>query len=517
MGLTEQAEHDRPTEDLWQRMVTVAEKALPNGAPDRLTTLRVPRERRRHARTSPPDVSNGMAYTLRAIAIAVPLVLSDLASLLMSILLASVAVGLLLPFDPSMVVRLGLALSAGLVVTKGAMGLYPAIGVPPLAELRKSGLATLLWFGAFLLAGLVWEAEASAHWVLLIGGLASLWITPVLRGLTRKTLSRFRWWSQPLLIFGDGSASRRLAEYYRRHPELGLIPISVPDGVRGNGADIEPTVRTLASRHRAACAAIPWDAASGDQPAGLFRESFNTFPHVLIVPDTSRALGAWKEVTDFGGVAGVRGGKGLLFPMQRSMKRVVDSTFALFLCLITLPLFVVVALAIKATSSGPVFFGHRRIGRDRKPFRAWKFRSMHVNADELLKEHLANDPEAREEWVREQKLKNDPRLTPVGRFLRRTSLDELPQLWNVVRGEMSLVGPRPIVEDEVAKYGSEFERYMTVPPGITGLWQVSGRNNTTYEERVELDAVYVENWSLTLDAYILGKTVEAVLTGEGAY
>jgi lipopolysaccharide/colanic/teichoic acid biosynthesis glycosyltransferase len=178
---------------------------------------------------------------------------------------------------------------------------------------------------------------------------------------------------------------------------------------------------------------------------------------------------------------------------------------------------VTIAVVIRVTSPGPVFFGHDRIGRNRKVFRAWKFRSMHVNADELLEEHLASNPEAREEWAKDQKLKDDPRLTLVGRFLRRTSLDELPQLWNVICGDMSLVGPRPIVEGEVGKYGTEFERYMSVPPGITGLWQVSGRNNTTYEERIQLDATYVENWSLALDAYILGRTFEAVFTGEGAY
>jgi Undecaprenyl-phosphate galactose phosphotransferase WbaP len=477
-------------------------------------------------------LANGTAYIMRAVAISVPLVLIDLASVALSILLAAAVVGLVLPLDSSIGVRFALVLSAGLVGIKGAMGLYPAVGVPPSLEVKKSGLATLYLFGAFLLAGLLWGVEASAQWVLLIGGLVSLVASPALRFVTRKVLSRFSWWTQPLLIFGNGPPSTRLARYYSKRPELGLTPVLVANepsraaranrvvgtiGANGAGSENHSSVQALASRHHALCAAIPWDGASEDGPAGLLRESLNTFPHLLIVPETTVGRGSWKEVTDFGGVSGVRAGKGLLLPTQRAVKRVVDSAVAIMLGLVMLPILVTIAVVIRVTSPGPVFFGHDRIGRNRKVFRAWKFRSMHVNADELLEEHLASNPEAREEWAKDQKLKDDPRLTLVGRFLRRTSLDELPQLWNVICGDMSLVGPRPIVEGEVGKYGTEFERYMSVPPGITGLWQVSGRNNTTYEERIQLDATYVENWSLALDAYILGRTFEAVFTGEGAY
>ena len=528
-------ESDRATQSDWPRSMRTAEELRLLGGARRRATPDLPPERRRHPRTSPPALSNGTEYMLRAIGVSVPLVVSDLASLALSILLASAAVGLVLSPDPSFGVRVVVVLSVGLVGMRGAMGLYPAVGLPPFVEARKSELATLFLFGAFLLAGLLWSAEASAQWVLLLGGLFSLGVSPVLRLVTRKTLSRLSWWKQPLLIFGDGTASKRLADYYANRPELGLTPILVPDEaawangvagtIRANGAvetfgvgpDDPSNVRPLASRHRALCAAIPWDGVSEDGPAGFLRESLNTFPHLLFVTETSRTLGSWKEVTDFGGVAGVRAEKGLLLPTQRAVKRVVDSTLALTLGLVMLPILVIIAVAIKVTSPGPILFGHDRVGKNRKVFQAWKFRSMHMNADELLEEHLASGPEARKEWAEDQKLKDDPRMTRVGRFLRRTSLDELPQLWNVVRGEMSLVGPRPIVESEVRKYGTEFERYMSVPPGITGLWQVSGRNNTTYEERVQLDATYVENWSLSLDAYILGRTFEAVLSGEGAY
>jgi len=142
---------------------------------------------------------------------------------------------------------------------------------------------------------------------------------------------------------------------------------------------------------------------------------------------------------------------------------------------------------------------------------------MQWNADHVLDAHLEQFPERKLEWLVNRKLRNDPRLTPIGRLLRRTSLDELPQLWNVFRGDMGLVGPRPIAEDELIRYGDSMELYASVLPGITGLWQVSGRNDTTYEERVRLDDYYVRNWSIWLDLWIVGRTVKSVISGKGAY
>jgi Undecaprenyl-phosphate galactose phosphotransferase WbaP len=168
-------------------------------------------------------------------------------------------------------------------------------------------------------------------------------------------------------------------------------------------------------------------------------------------------------------------------------------------------------------SSGRVFYGQPRIGRHGVGFVAWKFRSMVTDADARLEQYLIAHPELRTEWERDHKLRDDPRITWIGRFLRRTSLDELPQLWNILRGEMSLVGPRPIVQAEVVKYGDHIALYHKVRPGLSGLWQVSGRNNTTYDERVRLDCYYVRNWSVWLDLVILSRTVRVVALGEGAY
>ena len=192
----------------------------------------------------------------------------------------------------------------------------------------------------------------------------------------------------------------------------------------------------------------------------------------------------------------------------------------MIVCL-TLPLVGLVVLLlgvlVRLESPGPIFYGHRRVGRAYSTFLTWKIRTMQVNGDELLKNAFAEDGALRREWLRDRKLRHDPRITRVGRFLRKTSLDELPQVWNVLRGEMSLVGPRPIVEEEVAAYGLNFSLYCRVTPGLTGLWQVSGRSEVSLCDRVRLDSYYVRNWSPWLDLHILARTLKVVFTGQGAY
>lgn len=198
-------------------------------------------------------------------------------------------------------------------------------------------------------------------------------------------------------------------------------------------------------------------------------------------------------------------------------KRALDVVGSASLLVACMPIMLLVALAIRLKSPGPVLFCHRRMGRNGQTFNVWKFRTMAVDAAERLAACLEQNPENRKEWEATQKLKNDPRVTPLGRFLRRTSLDELPQFWNVLVGDMSLIGPRPIVSDEIARYGLCYRFYRSVRPGLTGLWQVSGRSNTSYQKRVELDTRYVREWSLLLDAWILWKTIGVVLRPEGAY
>jgi len=197
-------------------------------------------------------------------------------------------------------------------------------------------------------------------------------------------------------------------------------------------------------------------------------------------------------------------------------KRVLDVVGAVLLLLLLLPVITICSLLVLVSSPGPVFFKHRRVGIGGRDFNVWKFRTMCKQPDQILARFLATNPQARAEWLATQKLADDPRVFPVGRFMRRFSLDELPQLWNVIKGEMSLVGPRPIVAAEVGRYGEAIEAYYAVRPGMTGLWQVSGRSQTTYAERVKLDRQYVEEWSLKLDTAIFLRTFRSVVTAKGA-
>lgn len=201
---------------------------------------------------------------------------------------------------------------------------------------------------------------------------------------------------------------------------------------------------------------------------------------------------------------------------QHIVKRVFDVTAGMVLIFLLTPLMLLIAALIRAGDSGPALFQQTRVGRGGKSFRCWKFRTMACDAEQALQRLLASDPDAAREWAESQKLSHDPRITPVGAFLRRSSLDELPQLFNIIAGDMSFVGPRPIVAAERERYGEAFTHCFSVPPGLTGLWQISGRSDCSYATRVSLDSQYASEWHLLLDAKILVKTVPAVLMQKGS-
>lgn len=201
---------------------------------------------------------------------------------------------------------------------------------------------------------------------------------------------------------------------------------------------------------------------------------------------------------------------------NRFIKRLFDIFLAFFLLVLLSPLFVYLFLRI-SKDGGSAVYGHTRVGMKGRTFKCYKFRSMVNNSQEVLEHLLATDPVVKAEWEKDFKLKNDPRITPIGHFIRKTSIDELPQLWNVLKGDMSFVGPRPVTEVELQRYRQYVRYYLAVRPGITGLWQVSGRNDTTYNERIRLDTKYVISWTLLKDIQILFKTVLVVLFRKGAY
>ncbi|MER8752165.1 sugar transferase [Mesorhizobium sp. M1050] len=198
-------------------------------------------------------------------------------------------------------------------------------------------------------------------------------------------------------------------------------------------------------------------------------------------------------------------------PVGGLLKRIMDLVVAITALMAAAPVMIVVALLIRMTAGGPTVFSHSRIGFGGKPFDCYKFRSMVANSDEVLKAYLDSNPQVRVEWAETRKIRNDPRVTPLGWMLRKSSLDELPQLFNIIRGDMSCVGPRPIVKDELKCYGDQLGEYLRARPGLTGLWQVSGRSSMDYADRVALDSHYVRNWSIWLDIVILFRTGIAVM------
>ncbi len=233
--------------------------------------------------------------------------------------------------------------------------------------------------------------------------------------------------------------------------------------------------------------------------------------------DDALLIGHWEGSWEVE-LSGIQFTSPLLAPLPQLVKRTVDLALVVWVGVILTPLMLVIAASIKCVSAGPVFYGQERIGRGGKPFRVWKFRTMAVDAEEILEDHLRRHPEHREEWEQVHKLRNDPRIIPrIGRLLRRSSLDELPQLWNVVKGEMTLVGPRPLPRYHLEKLEAEFcGRRHQVTPGVTGLWQVASRTNGAPEMFMKWDCYYIRNWSPWLDVQILLRTPFVVLFGEGA-
>ncbi len=225
------------------------------------------------------------------------------------------------------------------------------------------------------------------------------------------------------------------------------------------------------------------------------------------------------DIDEIFGFKGIRLKYNLLIPRNAFIKRILDVLFSLILIILFLPLFLTIALLIKLTSRGPIFYVHERLGMGGKPIKIYKFRTMQENADKILKDFLAKNPEIELEFKKFRKIitVRDPRITGIGYFLRKTSLDELPQLFNVLKGDMSLVGPRPYLPEEIAFLGEEKDIILSVKPGLTGLWQVSGRNKLTFEERVMLESYYVKNWNLFLDLVILVRTIFEIFKGYGAY
>lgn len=391
----------------------------------------------------------------------------------------------------------------------------PGFPLSPPEELRRIFFADALACGVlgcqFLAAGV---RTTELLLPLLFIFTTALPLVLLFRGLARGIMKRGSFGQIPVLIAGCGRAGRSLAFELRRNPYFGLDVRGFLDDRPGPEVlgPLSDVVRIGGERR------IPmlFICLPPEKARMLLRGCINSYRSVLVLFQDRTLPVSWSYPVMTSRLGGLQFQNQMLLFIPRLLKRMLEFFLAVFAVFILWPVILLIAVLIKLTSPGPVFYSAKRIGADRKAFRIWKFRTMYWNSDHLLEKILAEDPDKAREWREKFKLENDPRITPLGRILRRTSLDELPQLLNVLRGEMAMIGPRPIVPAEIAYYGDDYADFSTVKPGITGLWQVSGRSDLSYEERAALDMYYIYNWSVWLDLHILIRTFAEVFSGRGA-
>lgn len=419
--------------------------------------------------------------------------------------------------------------SALILMVYAVVGLYVPVASGGPEELRRLTLTTTALVAVMGIVTYVSRTRFDAAvWMFVFAWSFAIFVVPLTRALVRTIFSRFRWWGRNAIVIGlSGRSTNRIAQAIRRDPRLGLIPVAILTGEAPvTDSDSAPGVPRLLGlgpimeyqkRQDVDYAIVTLSLLESNEGPELIRRYETYFKHWLLVPTFPHGYSLWVKACDLNGKLALELTHRLLRKSDRIIKQAMDLVLTLVGGVIVLPLSLLIALAIRLDSPGPILYSQERIGKSGKSFSAWKFRSMVKNADEILAHYLEGHPEFRKEWAETQKLKNDPRITRVGKFLRKTSLDELPQLLNVLFGEMSLVGPRPIVSDEVSRYDEVWDLYKRVRPGITGQWQISGRNDTSYKERTTMDAYYVRNGSVWLDIYILARTVKVVLFRDGAY
>jgi Undecaprenyl-phosphate galactose phosphotransferase WbaP len=416
---------------------------------------------------------------------------------------------------------------------RGALGLYPGYGLDQVEELRRQTIALVATITIIAVFAFAFQLGNSLSRVFLFAwALSLLLVAPVARYIVKAMLMRSGWWGKPIVILGDDKTGAQIVNVLQKEWQLGFKPVgffynrigpaegAAEGGPSAEGGPYLGTLNDAAAMAREYGVDTVVFAMQDTDPAHLVKlvgQASNSFRYVMVMPNLGGITNSAVMARDFAGTFAVEIRQNLLFPWARRTKHALDLLLTIVGGLVISPLLIAIVILVKLDSPGPAFYGHRRLGAGGKNFRCWKFRTMYTNAEQLLDEFLQGNPNLRAEWEQTFKLRDDPRVTPVGRFLRKTSLDELPQLWNVLLGQMSLVGPRPIVDAEIPKYGAVYELYQRIRPGISGFWQVSGRSDTSYDERVKMDAYYVRNWSVWLDLVILVRTVWSVVLGRGAY
>ena len=414
--------------------------------------------------------------------------------------------------------------------------MYPSAPLQPVEEMRRlfaSSLMTHIGLVAFVALRHQDMAGVLSRVIVVVSGVLTAVLAQSFRNWMRAALLRFNIGQIPVVMAGGGEVAARVAAVLQDDPYAGLRIVGYFEGTRregrcrrrAHGRDKELAARGV--RYMGSLRDVVPEARKRDikillacQDERLIRQQMGEFTkwftYIEYLPTAQSFPIYGSKAVSFDGVGGLEMVNQGRMRAKRFQKRLTDTLLALLGFACVLPFFVVIPALIKLTSRGPVFYRQARLGKDGKPFRIWKFRSMYADADARLERLLASDPRARREWERSFKLRRDPRVTPLGRILRKTSLDELPQLFNVFGGDMALIGPRPIVAAEVRFYGDAYAIFSSVKPGVTGLWQVSGRSDTDYTRRVALDAHYVLNWSPWMDVWIFLRTVYSVVLMRGA-
>jgi Undecaprenyl-phosphate galactose phosphotransferase WbaP len=413
------------------------------------------------------------------------------------------------------------------IALRALLGLYPGYGLSQVEELRKQTLA--LFYAAAIITALAFALLMSGMLsrMLLFGWcLGLLVLAPFVRHLVKRMIIRIGLWGKPVVVLGAEKAGARILKVLRQERQLGFNPVAVfdnrvaPTGGMLEGVPYEGTLTeatALGQRHGVDTAIFAMPYTRHEHLSKFVNLVSPSFRHVMVIPNLGGITNSAVVARDLAGTFGVEITYDLLNPWAQRVKRVIDIVSTLIGGVLILPLILLLCLLVRIESRGPIFYRDQRMGRDGRLFACVKFRTMVLDAEDLLQRMLAEDEEMRDEYLKYHKLRDDPRVTRVGRFLRKTSLDELPQLWNVLRGEMSLVGPRPYLPRESEDIGLTQKEILRVSPGITGPWQVAGRNHTSFGERVQMDALYVRDWSVWLDLVLLASTVRCLLFSRDAY
>ena len=384
-------------------------------------------------------------------------------------------------------------------------GLYPGYGLTAVKELEQMSKATILAF--ILLTTLSYLNKSFIIFprtiIVITWGLCLL-LLPVFRFMLRNVISRTRIYGIPVVVFGEGQWATSVIASLKRVRRLGWHPVeNKPFKEYAPQKGSHSSIAILAYEHEVSL-------------TDKVRELSQHFHKVVVVEETNNYGSQWVEIRDLDSLMGLEYQYHLLSKTNNLIKKVIDVLGSLILLVLLSPLMLIVCLLIKLDSKGPILYRQERLGRNFKRINIYKFRSMVPDADQRLQQLLKSDAVANEEYKKFHKLEKDPRVTRVGRFIRRFSIDEFPQLLNVIKGEMSLCGPRAYLPVELEEMGNYAATILRVNPGMTGWWQVLGRHNTSFMKRLQMDEYYISNWSIWMDIYIFLKTVGVVIFGKGA-